>query len=225
MQERPKGGSERWKWTPEGGQGWGGGGGCGRDRDRGMQARRSSSKPRSRRTESRVRKGGIPETRPRSPMKDKPTTRRPPAGLGMDDPDPMGSGVTLASPEASVVSGVPLHHQPFVDKRREAFLRNSRRSQKPLDSVRVAADDARPAVRVRAAALRRSTSRPPLVARLRRVALRARHDAQDFLSGASKGEFARREFARRIRSQRGKAAAAQNKRSRIPVQVGFLRLD
>ena len=101
MQERPKGGSERWKWTPEGGQGWGGGGGCGRDRDRGMQARRSSSKPRSRRTESRARKGGIPETRPRSPMKDKPTTRRPPAGLGMDDPDPMGSGVALASPEAS----------------------------------------------------------------------------------------------------------------------------
>ena len=33
-------------------------------------------------------------------MKDNPTTRRPPAGLGIDDPDPLGSGATLASPEA-----------------------------------------------------------------------------------------------------------------------------
>ena len=39
-------------------------------------------------------------SRPRSPMKDKPTTRRPPAGLGMDDPDPLGSGAALASPGA-----------------------------------------------------------------------------------------------------------------------------
>jgi hypothetical protein len=33
-------------------------------------------------------------------MKDKPTTRRPPAGPGMDDPDPLGSGAALANPEA-----------------------------------------------------------------------------------------------------------------------------
>ena len=33
-------------------------------------------------------------------MKDKPTTRRPPAGPGMDDPDPLGSGAALVSPEA-----------------------------------------------------------------------------------------------------------------------------
>ena len=39
-------------------------------------------------------------SRPRSPMKDKPTTRRPPAGPGMDDPDPLGSGAALANPEA-----------------------------------------------------------------------------------------------------------------------------
>jgi hypothetical protein len=42
MHERPKGGSERWRWTPEGGQGWGGGGGCGRARDGGVQAFSSS---------------------------------------------------------------------------------------------------------------------------------------------------------------------------------------
>ena len=30
------------------------------------------------------------ETRPGSPMKDKPAARRPPAGLGIDDPDPPG---------------------------------------------------------------------------------------------------------------------------------------
>ena len=40
--------------------------------------------------ESRVRKGGSPETRPRSPVKDKPTTRRPPAGPRIDDPGPLG---------------------------------------------------------------------------------------------------------------------------------------
>jgi hypothetical protein len=45
MHERRKGGSERLKWTPEGGQGWGGGGGCGRAREGGVQARRSSSSP------------------------------------------------------------------------------------------------------------------------------------------------------------------------------------
>ena len=48
MHERPKGGSEGWKWTREGGQGWGGGAGCGRAREGGVQARSSSSRPRSR---------------------------------------------------------------------------------------------------------------------------------------------------------------------------------
>jgi hypothetical protein len=42
MHQRPKCGSERWKWTPEGGQGWDGGGGCGRAREGGVEAHRSS---------------------------------------------------------------------------------------------------------------------------------------------------------------------------------------
>ena len=33
-------------------------------------------------------------------MMDKPTTRRPPAGPGMDDPDPLGSGAALTKCEA-----------------------------------------------------------------------------------------------------------------------------
>ena len=33
----------------------------------------------------------LPETRPESPMKDKPTARRPPAGLGIDVPTPRAS--------------------------------------------------------------------------------------------------------------------------------------
>ena len=49
---------------------------------------------------SRVRKGGIPWMRPRSPVKDKPTARRLLARLGMDDPGPLGSGAALTSPEA-----------------------------------------------------------------------------------------------------------------------------
>ena len=47
MHTRPKGGSEGWKWTPEGGLGWGGWSGCGRAREGGVDARRSSSRPRS----------------------------------------------------------------------------------------------------------------------------------------------------------------------------------
>ena len=43
-----KGGSDGSKWTPLGGQGWGEGGGCGRARESGVEARRSSSRPRSR---------------------------------------------------------------------------------------------------------------------------------------------------------------------------------
>ena len=39
-------------------------------------------------------------------MKDKPTTRRPPAGLGMDDPDPLGSGAVVAR------QGLPGTSQP-----------------------------------------------------------------------------------------------------------------
>jgi len=42
-------------------------------------------------------------SRPRSPMKDKPTTRRPPAGPGMDDPDPLGSGAALASTRRAAI--------------------------------------------------------------------------------------------------------------------------
>ena len=48
MHERPKDRSERWKWTPEDGQGWDGGGGCGRAPEGGVEARRISSRPRSR---------------------------------------------------------------------------------------------------------------------------------------------------------------------------------
>ena len=100
-----------------------------------------------------------------------------------------------------------------VDKRREALLRICRQRKKPLDCLRVAADDARSIVRVRAAAVRRNTSRPPLVARLRRGALRARH--QDFL--LSFGGRPRVTSLAGLRSQtslaRMKDAAAQNKRS------------
>ena len=46
--ERPKDGSEGWKWTPRGGQGWDGGGGRGRARGGRVEARRSSGRPRSR---------------------------------------------------------------------------------------------------------------------------------------------------------------------------------
>ena len=34
-----------------------------------------------------------PGSRPRSPVRDKPTARRPPTGSGIDDPDPLGCGV------------------------------------------------------------------------------------------------------------------------------------
>jgi len=68
---------------------------------------RCVARRRSSRLRSRGRKAGFEraaylrsEMRPRSPMKDKPTTRRPPAGLGMDDPDPLGSVAALANPEA-----------------------------------------------------------------------------------------------------------------------------
>ena len=77
--------------------------------------------------ESRVRKSSIPEMRPRSPMKDKPTTRRPPAGLEMDDLDPLGSVAALASPEA--LAG------PTYDLREAALEISIMRREKPLDGV------------------------------------------------------------------------------------------
>ena len=49
-------------------------------------------------------------------MKDNPTTRRPPAGLGIDDPDPLGSGAALARPEARATpthEGKGVVHSPL----------------------------------------------------------------------------------------------------------------
>ena len=47
--------------------------------------------------------GGIPETRPESPLKDKPAARRPPAGLGTSVPTPRAGRAALASPEDRAV--------------------------------------------------------------------------------------------------------------------------
>ena len=75
--------------------------------------------------ESRVRTGGIPETRPRSPMKDKPAARRPPAGLGIDDPAPLGCRGALARVQAR--AGPP-HEQTPGDSQAAAQVRNVNRA-------------------------------------------------------------------------------------------------
>ena len=46
------------------------------------------------------RRGSTPETRPRSPVKGKPATRRPPAGPRIDYPGPLGWGVRLRGAQA-----------------------------------------------------------------------------------------------------------------------------
>ena len=45
----------------------------------------------------------IPETKPESPMKDKPAAWRPPAGLGTNVPTPRADRAALASPEDRAV--------------------------------------------------------------------------------------------------------------------------
>ena len=66
----------------------GDGGGCGRFRDSGVEAQQQQQQIAFERSQRAGFEGSIPDSRPESPMKDKPTARRPPAGLGIDDPTP-----------------------------------------------------------------------------------------------------------------------------------------
>ena len=71
-------------------------------------------------------------------MKDNPTTRRPPAGLGIDDPDPLGSGATLASPEA--LAGPTYAHKrgrSALERDLSMFFRHHKQTRKSVSRIDV----------------------------------------------------------------------------------------
>ena len=102
-----------WWWWLRQGPGWRGGG---------AQEQRQAAFERPHRA---GRRGSTPEKRPRSPMKDKPAARRPPAGPRIDDPGPPGWGVRIGGAQARAG---PTYLRRQGDSHPAAQVRNAHRA-------------------------------------------------------------------------------------------------